>query len=382
MLRRLPLFVLPLLLVGCEEMKSSNPLAPTVAGPMAGIFVSLPEVVAPGAGLKVDDAEQPVALVVKNPATNTERPVVLGMQVAFDPAFQNVAFSREGLAPDASGRTTVRLDRLPSGRIYYWRVKAGDGANVSGWSDTFTFEILNPVVIGVPTPKSPIGGTKAAAATPDLVVTNAKSSGPYGLLLYQYQVSDTQTFSNLIVNGSIYEEASGETHFVTPALSGFDTTYFWRVRATNNKSTGDWSKVESFKTPSVPVVSPVVVTPTSGVHNFDTSQCNSLTGDKGALVACIRNLINPGGDEVLAFEVTKRVAWTLRGEGAGLLVKNGGENIISWKGYSFSLSRICYPDGHIYKVLSDAGPGGTNGATWADNDYVDKSLYVPAINPN
>ena len=52
------------------------------------------------------------------------------------------------------------------------------------------------------------------------------------------------------------------------------------------------------------------------------------------------------------------------------------------KGYNFSLSRICYPDGHIYKVLSDAGPGGTNGPTWSDNDFVDRSLYVPAINPD
>ena len=54
-----------------------------------------------------------------------------------------------------------------------------------------------------------------------------------------------------------------------------------------------------------------------------------------------------------AFEVTKRVAWALRGEGAGLLIKNGGENIVGWQGYSFAAARICYPDGHIYKVLTD-----------------------------
>jgi len=386
MLRRLLILALPLLIVGCEESKSSNPLSPSVAGPMAGIYVSLPEVLAPGAGLKVDDAEQPIALVVKNPDTNTERQVVLGLEVAFDSGFQNLAFSKDGLAPDAAGRTTVRLDKLPSGRTYYWRVRAGDGANSSGWSDPFTFEILNPIVIGVPTPKAPISGNRASAATPDLVVSNGASAGPYGLLLYQYQVSDTQTFANLVVNGSIYEEPSGETHFGTPVLPGFDTLYFWRVRATNGKYTGEWSRVESFRTPTAPVISPIGPIGggglASGVHIFDTSPCNSLTGDKPAMVSCIRNLINPGGDAELAFEVTKRVAWTLRGEGAGLLIKNGGENIISWKGYSFSISRICYPDGHIWKVLSDAGPGGTNGATWSDNDFVDKSLYVPAINPN
>jgi hypothetical protein len=384
MLRRLSILALPLLLVGCEEAKSSNPLSPSVAGPMAGIFVSLPEVLAPGAGLKVDDGEQPIALVVKNPDTNTERPVVLGLQVAFDAGFQNLAFSKDGLAPDAAGKTSVRLDKLPSGRTYYWRVKAGDGANTSGWSEPFTFEILNPIVIGVPTPKSPINGNRAGAATPDLVVSNGASTGPYGLLLYQYQVSDTQTFANLVVNGSIYEEPSGETHFGTPVLPGFDALYFWRVRATNGKYTGEWSRVESFRTPSAPVIAPIgpIGGISSGSHSFDVSACNVLINDKEQLSRCIHDTINPGPDAELAFEVTKRIAWALRGEGAGLLIKNGGENIISWKGYSFSLSRICYPDGHIWKVLSDAGPGGTNGATWSDNDFVDKSLYVPAINPN
>ena len=89
--------------------------------------------------------------------------------------------------------------------------------------------------------------------------------------------------------------------------------------------------------------------------------------------------MNPARTEEGAFEVTKRVAWLLRGEGAGLLIKNGGENIVGWMGYSFSAGRICYPDGHIYKVLSDIPS--TNGPSWQDNDFVDRSLYVPAINP-
>jgi hypothetical protein len=383
--RRLALVaVLPVVLAGCEEIKSSNPLSPTVAGPMAGVSISVPLAVAPGAGNKIEDSDQPIALVVKNPDSNSERPVVIGLEVAFDSAFQSIAFSRQGLAPDPSGQTTVRLDRLPSGRVYYWHAKADDGANGSGWSGTLSFEILNPIVIGVPTPKSPIGGATAGAATPDLVVTNAKSSGPYSILQYQFQVSDTQTFANLVVNGSIYEEPNADTHMVTPAFTQFDTLFFWRVRATDGKHTGDWSRVESFRTPKAPVIVPV--TPVGGGggggSSLDVSACNALVSDKSALSKCIHDTINPGPSADLAFEVTKRIAWALRGEGAGLLIKNGGENTYPWKGYSFSLSRICYPDGHIWKVLSDAGQGGTNGWSWADNDFVDKSLYVPAINPN
>ena len=35
----------------------------------------------------------------------------------------------------------------------------------------------------------------------------------------------------------------------------------------------------------------------------------------------------------------------------------------------------------IYKLIGDAGPGGTNVPDWADNGFVDLSLYVPAIDP-
>jgi hypothetical protein len=103
--------------------------------------------------------------------------------------------------------------------------------------------------------------------------------------------------------------------------------------------------------------------------------------DKPQLVQCIWDHIHPT-DGVTAFEVTKRVAWALRGEGAGLLIKNGGDNIVAWQGHLFSVSRIVYSDGRLVKVISDAGPGGANGASWQDNgDYVDRALYVPAIDP-
>jgi hypothetical protein len=103
-------------------------------------------------------------------------------------------------------------------------------------------------------------------------------------------------------------------------------------------------------------------------------------GDKLKLVECLRDRVAPNHTEEGAFEVTKRVAWALRGEGAGLLIKNAGENIVPWMGYSFAAARICYPDGHIFKVLTDVPA--TNGPSWQDNDFVNPSLYVPAIDPN
>jgi len=109
----------------------------------------------------------------------------------------------------------------------------------------------------------------------------------------------------------------------------------------------------------------------------DWQICDPTPGE--ALVRCVHTAINPARTEAGAFEVTKRVAWLLRGQGAGLLIKNGGENIVSWKGFSFSAARICYPDGKIWKILSDVPT--TNGPSWQDNGFVDRSLYMPAIDP-
>jgi len=110
--------------------------------------------------------------------------------------------------------------------------------------------------------------------------------------------------------------------------------------------------------------------------------CGDLVagGDPYRVIACIHDRLNPPHTTEGAFEVTKRVAWAYRNQGWGLLIKNGGENIVSWKGRSFSASRVCLPDGHIYKVLSDVPT--TNGPSWQDNGFVDRSLYVPAIDPN
>jgi hypothetical protein len=134
-------------------------------------------------------------------------------------------------------------------------------------------------------------------------------------------------------------------------------------------------------TPEPPPPSPTPEPPPPAPTQEPWELCAAFINDKLNLVECVHEALPPNGSGAAAFEITKRVAWLLRGEGAGLLIKTGGENIISWMGYSFSLSRICYPDGHIFKVITDAGDGGVNGPGWADNGFVDPSLYVPAIKP-
>lgn len=75
-----------------------------------------------------------------------------------------------------------------------------------------------------------------------------------------------------------------------------------------------------------------------------------------------------------AFEVTKRVAWLLRSEGAGLLAKSDGNNC---QGYS--VDTIVYPDGTAKDCLRNSG--GTNEPAWDDSPTVDPARYRPPIDP-
>jgi hypothetical protein len=111
----------------------------------------------------------------------------------------------------------------------------------------------------------------------------------------------------------------------------------------------------------------------SGLGNIDHTD----------VVARIRGQLESAGVDVHtvagAFEITKRVAWELRSEGAGLLIKTAGENIWNWNGMSFSAARICYPDGALRKILTDVPT--TDNPEWADDGTVTTDRYVPAIDP-
>lgn len=64
-------------------------------------------------------------------------------------------------------------------------------------------------------------------------------------------------------------------------------------------------------------------------------------------------------------------------EQAGLLYKPTGENIIEYHGVMVAAARVCFPDGVIYKVLTDVPDG--NGPAWEDNGTVDPSRWVPLV---
>jgi len=115
-------------------------------------------------------------------------------------------------------------------------------------------------------------------------------------------------------------------------------------------------------------------------------------GDQVGVVRCVIDALKksdawmnaPGDQKCLA--ITERVAWLLRADGAGLLIKDSGENIAPWHGYMVSIQRICYPDGSIYDILAGssdvvAGISSAPGAAWGDNGTVEANRYLFANDP-
>lgn len=87
------------------------------------------------------------------------------------------------------------------------------------------------IVINAPVPVSPTnGGT--AQGWPTLTVNNAVRTGPAGTLVYRFDVSTAQDFSNITVTASV-PEGGGQTSFtpnVTP-LPTDQSTLYWRAVA-------------------------------------------------------------------------------------------------------------------------------------------------------
>jgi hypothetical protein len=360
----------------CQMSKSSNPLAPTVAGPIAGVVITKPNALEPGQDWQIRMRDQPVKLMIQNADTSGVRPITYTFEVASDAAFNQIVFKKTGQQPGNTITTLQLPEPLPTGRTYWWRARAEDGANTGDYSKVISFVAVTPVVLGAPTGVSPTGSI--TSTTPDFVVNTGSKSGPYERVVLTTQVANDAGFSSIAA--TFVNDDRGGQKIISEGYSFLNNhTYFWRVQARDvgdSQAVSGWSAALSFTT-AVPAPTPAP----GPIGDGNWQNCGSTPG--AALVQCVRNAVYRQSTVQNIWDVTKRVAWLIRGQGYGLLIKESGENIISWQGKSFSISRVCHPSG-VVKILTDAGPGGANGATWAPDpaDPVCNTKSWPALNPD
>ena len=248
------LVLLALTLAGCERVKSATPLSPSIAGPIAGVEISQPTPAAPSEGARIASDTQPITFAVNNASSNGVRPLSYLFEVSTDYGFSTKVFTQSEVAP-GDGRTTFRLPQnLAPDRVYYWRVKAYDGANEGEYSAPINFTVFTPVVIGTPSLVSPADGAVLTTRSPALTVQNASVAGPAGAISYIFEVATDSAMANRILAAEV-GAGSGQTSYTTPELAA-STRFFWRSRAFDFARVGDWSATRSFTTPSASVTPP------------------------------------------------------------------------------------------------------------------------------
>lgn len=155
--------------------------------------------------------------------------------------------------PTASN-TSLSITNLDYNTTYYWRVKATNGNISSNWSTVYNFTTVS-LVLSAPTLNTP------ADASADIPVNTSLSW------------NSVENATGYVVQYSTLSDFSGNTQLTTTGTNqsisglGYNTIYYWRVRATNGNVSSDWSSAYSFTTVQLTLSAPVLSSPSNGSTN-------------------------------------------------------------------------------------------------------------------
>ncbi|MDD3890943.1 MAG: T9SS type A sorting domain-containing protein, partial [Bacteroidales bacterium] len=198
--------------------------------------------------------EVPLLVSPQDNATITEDEVDLVWDEVFGANGYRVQVSPSesfdsGVAEFLTEGTVHPITGLSTGLTYYWRVSAYDNSVESGWSETWSFTYTEPS-LEVPLLVSPANNsTGVSVEEVNFIWTEISEANTYTI-----EVSEDENFENLFYTTSI--------NSTSQAVSGLicETTYFWRVNASNESLISGWSEVWSFET-----------TQCTGVNEFSSS---------------------------------------------------------------------------------------------------------------
>ena len=269
---------------GCGDAETpSSPVAPSAT---PALFAG-----APAASLTVQTAIDPGSLGtdtvdLKSTAATPQAPINNIETADQNPTlvtgnaggvFQNASFNyvfavykvdggmtlvETGTSAQGTDSTSYQIQEpLEGGSSYQWRVRPFLDAAFGPWSALASFTTPQSVVIGPPTPVSPID--VSTGIRPVFNVTNPVIEGDAGTVIVQVQVAQDRGFSQIAAEGGTTTRDRGDTNIPIPNDLLNSTTYFWRTRARNDGQgqtallpgvktaaavVSDWSQTKSFVT--------------------------------------------------------------------------------------------------------------------------------------
>lgn len=147
------------------------------------------------------------------------------VQVSTTNSFSQIVFETDGLTG-----TSREVGPLSGDTEHFWRVRGINEVGTGDWSSkwSFTTEASAPTVVSL---DSPDDDAENQPLSIDFTWDEEPNADTYHL-----QVSTDENFNNIVFENDNISEPTEE-------VDSFEnnTSYYWRVRATNEVGTGDWS---------------------------------------------------------------------------------------------------------------------------------------------
>jgi hypothetical protein len=146
---------------------------------------------------------------------------------------------------DSTKASSARLPALEPATTYYWRVRVTKPV-LSPWSAKWSFTTSLGGGVVAPELESPEAGAKGVPLTPVF-----QWSAIAGADSYELVVSADANFGNPSIL-KVDEYALPANAWQADVSLSYDTTYYWKVRASSSVSYSAWSAVSAFTTESPP----------------------------------------------------------------------------------------------------------------------------------
>lgn len=179
------------------------------------------------------------------------------VQLSQDSTFASVLWDTSGFN---LSQVPVRAGLLTNVQTYFWRVRTTNPIGTGPWANPFRFmTLLIPPV--APVLVDPPNGAVDVSTTPTLDWDSVQYAASFKV---QLSTDSTFTIPSLINAGGL----TFSQYNVPGGILSNNTTYYWRVNATNNAGTGPYSQVWRFHTViSPPVAAPTLLAPPNGAVN-------------------------------------------------------------------------------------------------------------------
>ena len=177
--------------------------------------------------------------------------------------------------------TAINASKLIFAKKYYWRVKAYDNTDSSGWSSTRTFTVINNVKL------FPMNSNSLQCYyLTDFVEWHQVT----GITHYDYQIDTISSFNSSFLKADSLSGTASKLYF--PQGLYYNLTYYFRIRARHTLDISDWSATDTFKicnaTPNMPEL--------SSPANMSINQPSSVFLDWKPLIGATSYVIQYGND--------------------------------------------------------------------------------------